>query len=665
MRAQSTERSVSVLMGQISCGEIRLPELQRGYVWKPMQVARLVDSLYYGFPTGSLMFWNTAEPPRTRRFSTGSSQTDPVVQPLYLLDGQQRLTALHRVLNDHEDAQVVFNVKTEAFQNQSAATAKDPRWVKVYDLVRPGATIFNLVYELHEAIPQVDQDLIAERLHCLAAICDYKYHMQVLSDIPYEKVVQIFVRVNCGGRALRTSDHALATLSARWPGVLGKLETEAQYWASQDYGNLDVPFLTRALTSAVLGGGLSDGLHARLTAIGDEELGRGWQTVQRGLRHLVPMLKKNLKVTHSSLLPSLLVLLPLVVLLGERPDERLDNETADGIVYWLLIATIRNRYGGATDTRLGQDIPTARQRSPEWGLLTKLGVVGTRVDVTTRELTGRSVNSPYHLLSFLISQDNGARDWWHGTEVALGGSSGQQLESHHIHPQATLTDHTNHYAKAEINDLANLAFISGKANKKISDRSPEVYFPSLGDDELRAHFVPLDEALRDASAYREFLAARRRLLAAAMTSLLDKFRPSWLDNAARVAPLPPAGSTLNFTMYESEWDAARIVVTARHRGVEWAAVIVVADLLSALSTAADELDDDIEVQIGGQSVLVQVDGDDAQIPLGPFLVTGSGETWRKTLDRKRADAQPLSRCPTVATKPWRGEPIPFPVTSVD
>ena len=59
MYVQSTKRNISVLMGQISCGEIRLPEMQRGYVWTPMQVARLVDSLYRSYPTGSLMFWKT------------------------------------------------------------------------------------------------------------------------------------------------------------------------------------------------------------------------------------------------------------------------------------------------------------------------------------------------------------------------------------------------------------------------------------------------------------------------------------------------------------------------------------------------------------------------------------------------------------------------------
>jgi len=74
--------------------------------------------------------------------------------------------------------------------------------------------------------------------------------------------------------------------------------------------------------------------------------------------------------------------------------------------------------------------------------------------------------------------------------------------------------------KGEINDLANLAFISATANKKILDRSPALYFPELldGRDELTPHLVPLADDLRRVDRYRDFLVARRRLLAEAMTS---------------------------------------------------------------------------------------------------------------------------------------------------
>ena len=663
MPVEKTEREIATLIGEIAHGEIKLPEIQRSYVWKPTQVARLIESLYRGYPTGSLLFWKTTETPLSRDFSLEGTPPPPVIQPLYLLDGQQRLTALSRSLGDDKGTEIVFNVESQAFQNQSAATAKDPRWVKVRDVTRPHAGLYQMIEKLHAVVPALSPDEIARRLQRLAGIRSQKYYMEILTDFPYEEIAQIFVRVNSGGRSLRTSDLALATLSARWPGVVGKLEAESAHWAGQGYDDVDVTFLTRALTGAVLGRGLSTWSHARLVAAADEDLEKGWATVRRGLRSLVPLLKNNLKVSHSNLLPSMVVLLPVIVLLGERPEGPLPAETADAILYWLLVATVRNRYSGATDTKLGQDIPAARSPDPVRALLTNLGIVGTRVEVTSRDLVGRSSNSPYFLLSFLVAQAEDARDWWYGSIIAVGGDGGHQLEYHHIHPQATLTGRAENYSKAEINDLANLAFISAKANKKISDRSPGVYFPSVGDKELSAHFVPLDEALRYASAYREFLIARRRLLSAAMTSLLDRFCPAWLKAAAIAPPDPLAGSELEFTVYLSDWDTGRLVATARHRDMSWAAAIALPDLESALEAASEGLDSDITV--GGETVPVSIEDDEVRIPFGPFVVAGTVEAWRKVLDSERAEALPLSQSPAIETTPWQDDRIQFPVTSIE
>lgn len=647
-----------MLVSNISSGEIALPEIQRRYVWKPTQVARLVESLYRGYPTGYLLFWKTPEPPPVQKFAIDGTPAQPVTEPLYLLDGQQRLTALVRVFNDHPDAQVVFNVETQAFQNQSATTRQDPRWVKVHDVVRPETKLYTLMEQFYPAMPSLTRDQIYERLHRLSKIRERNYRMEVLSGFGYEEIAQIFVRVNSGGRSLTMTDLALATLTANWPGILGRLEAEEEHWTSQSYPHIDIAYLTRALAAAVLGGGLSQWSHARLARATLEERESGWKTVQRGLRDLVPLLKENLGISHSGLLHSVIALLPLIIFLGERPDKALDYETTNGLLYWLLVATIRNRYSSATDTKLGQDIKAVRAPEPVRALLDNLGIIGTRVEVTPRDLGGRGSNSSYFLLSFLTCRRNNARDWWFGTTLAPGGTAGRELQYHHIHPRATLGS----YTQAQINDLANLAFISAKANRKISDRSPADYFPELGDNELAAHYIPLDPALRVAGRYPEFLSARRALLASAMTSFLDSFRPAWLDEAS-VETDPLAGCELHLTRYESAWESARLIVTAIRHGTTWSARISVPDLESSLDAAGEGLDADIN--IGGSNVPVTLDGDNVQIQFGPFLVTGTAEEWREMLDRTRVDALPVSQCPTVTTESTAWEPITFPVTSID
>lgn len=148
MAVEKIEREIRALISEITRGEIKLPEIQRGYVWKPTQVAKLIESLYRGYPTGSLLFWKTRETPLSRDFDLAGTPPQPVIQPLYLLDGQQRLTALSRALGDDDATEIVFNVESEAFQNQSAATARDPRWVKVREVTHPEADL----YEIGEAL---------------------------------------------------------------------------------------------------------------------------------------------------------------------------------------------------------------------------------------------------------------------------------------------------------------------------------------------------------------------------------------------------------------------------------------------------------------------------------------------------------------------------------
>jgi hypothetical protein len=661
MHVERTERSIGELMGEISRSEIKLPELQREFVWKPTQVAKLMDSLYRGFPSGSLLFWEPAREPVARDMAIDERVGRPGRPPLFLLDGQQRLTSLHRVFSGHPDAQIVFNVDTQRFQNQSATTKSDARWVRLADLLRGDISMLRLTKDLIDAGCTLPDTEIERRLRRVTHLRDYAFRMEILKGFSYEEIAEIFVRVNSGGRHLGTLDLAMATLSARWPGVLEKLQKEADFWRRRGYGDIDVNFLSRAFAGVVLGRGLSAWSHGQLAAASDDELEKGWATVQRGLRSLEHLLRGKLRLTRSDPLPSMIVLIPLVVLLGEWPDAPMDTESANAVIYWFLVATIRARYSGSTDTKLSQDIRAARRDEPIKALLRNLDVFESRPQVTAQSLAGRTKESPYFFLSLLVAQLNGARDWWYGTELLLGLGGEHRLEHHHVHPVATLDDR---YDKAEINDLANLVFISAKANRRISNKPPKVYFPELGSDELAAHYVPLDDALRDADGYLEFLAERRRLLAAAMTDLLDSYRPRWLDKL----PLGPAATTdglaLRLVLYASAWDSGRLVFTASGPGIKWTGSASMADLEQGV-VAAGVAGIDSDVEIAGESVPVQVVEDSVEVRVGPFLVTGTPEEWAQVFDRERRSARSLASYQPAHEATWSGDAIRFPVSSTD
>ena len=45
----------------IERGELRLPEMQRRYVWRSPRVCDLLDSPYRGYPSGAILLWETDE----------------------------------------------------------------------------------------------------------------------------------------------------------------------------------------------------------------------------------------------------------------------------------------------------------------------------------------------------------------------------------------------------------------------------------------------------------------------------------------------------------------------------------------------------------------------------------------------------------------------------
>src|SRR3970040_2911071 len=89
--------SVEELGGMIERGELRLPEMQRRYVWRSTRVRDLLDSLYRGYPSGAILLWETDEDVPLQEFSV-KQQKNPYQRTRLLLDGQQRLTSLSAVI---------------------------------------------------------------------------------------------------------------------------------------------------------------------------------------------------------------------------------------------------------------------------------------------------------------------------------------------------------------------------------------------------------------------------------------------------------------------------------------------------------------------------------------------------------------------------------------
>src|ERR1019366_615310 len=91
------EATVEELVSMIERGELRLPEMQRRYVWRSTRGRDLLDSLYRGYPSGAILLWETDEEVPLQEMAI-EQRSSPYQARRLLLDGQQRLTSLSAVI---------------------------------------------------------------------------------------------------------------------------------------------------------------------------------------------------------------------------------------------------------------------------------------------------------------------------------------------------------------------------------------------------------------------------------------------------------------------------------------------------------------------------------------------------------------------------------------
>jgi hypothetical protein len=375
----------------------------------------------------------------------------------------------------------------------------------------------------------------------------------------------------------------------------------------------------------------------------------------------VRILSENAGIQTSALIPSMNALIPLVALLGRQRGREFKD--ADAIVYWLFGAFLTARFSAAADTKIAQDALAVRTDEPVRAIYGTTGLLGAPLAVREEQLIGKGAGSPYFLLSYLVAKRRHAKDWWHDVEISESRSgTGFAIEYHHIHPRRTLRDD---YSKGEINDLANLAFISATANKKIRDRPPHEYFPELlgqddGDDQLTPHLVPTDEALRAPDAYRRFLVERRRLLADAMTDLVASYQPEWVSGETTAEPA--VERSVSITLYAGP--GGQLLFEAVRGQESHRATVGHA----ALERFLQETEDGVatEVAVGGERAVSGPEAEEIRAPVGPFEITGSVAEWRAMLARELEDARPIVDLPPVAPAAlFDGDREPFPVSDAD
>jgi uncharacterized protein with ParB-like and HNH nuclease domain len=95
---------ISEILVHLNRKELVLPPFQREFVWNDKEkIEKFVDSLYRGYPIGSIIIWKPTEEDIREEIKERTIQASVKGTPLYakdyILDRQQRLTTIYRIFH--------------------------------------------------------------------------------------------------------------------------------------------------------------------------------------------------------------------------------------------------------------------------------------------------------------------------------------------------------------------------------------------------------------------------------------------------------------------------------------------------------------------------------------------------------------------------------------
>ncbi|MGC1679388.1 MAG: DUF262 domain-containing protein [Candidatus Binataceae bacterium] len=566
-----TDITVGALVSKVASNELRLPEMQRGYIWRDSQVRDLLDSLYRGYPTGTILVWETASAPQRDMAVGGNSSAFKTHQ--LLLDGQQRLTSLSAVFmglpidrrtGANKKVEILFNldhpddstadvaeeeqngkeadeddekedegsniqkvIRRQTFVVATKALSNDPRWVNVTDVLANHKTDVQILKPLVQSLDDPNFARYANRLQQLRKIRDYQYVMIVLErELSYEEVAVIFVRVNSLGTRLRGSDLALALITSRWEGSLRELEEFRQHCEDKGHFSFELGLLVRALVVFATG----QSRFKSVSTISIERLKSAWAETKRAMEFSFDFLKANAGIDSEALLSSPLFVITIAFWVSFK-KYKLTSHDERTLLHWLYVANAHGHYSGSTETVLDADLTRIKNGEDVEGLLQALKRDYGRLEFTAADLAGRNQRSPLFPMAFLALRARGAKDWRTKLAPSLTTiGSRNSIEFHHIFPKTRLTK--ANYKRDEINDMANLAFIGAATNKWIGSHLPETYLAEVlanqgkdlaeqGVQALTSHCIPLEPELWKLDNFGKFLEHRRNDLANAINEFIS------------------------------------------------------------------------------------------------------------------------------------------------
>lgn len=555
---EARTKTIEGWLAMINQGQLALPRFQRHEAWKTDQIEGVLENILRvpSLPIGALL---TLEVGSEELFHSRAIVGAPPLNgrpQMHLLDGQQRMTAIWRSLNDSYGDLSIYVVLSDNDNEPEVEIKKrwdrngvrypvwlnDPQQVLAAGLVPihilcPGSAGEQ---RMNEWCSQVGADnatlMRLARLRGRAAA----YPMPFLSlpvETAQETALDVFIRMNTSASPLKDFDIVVAQLEGAVGNSLHTMIEELRQAvpATKDFGRME----DLALAVAALLLGKPPLKKTYLEKDFGEGLANVWSEVCAGIERGIGFLRDE-AIFAEKLLPTEVALYLVSALWARVPQHGHDIEgrARTLIRKALWRASFTDRYLKTAATRAYTDytklaaMVANRELTEEPELFDELAnPLPSPEELARAGWPGRRDRLSRAILA--VSLHGGGYDFADGAKA--NAENVGRREYHHLFPVNVLgVERDSLYASCALN----CALITWRTNRKIAAKTPREYLAAraadahLGEGEVRSrlesHMVPYDALV--AGNYDAFIVARSEDVHAAMMRLcrgetLSKHQP--------------------------------------------------------------------------------------------------------------------------------------------
>ncbi len=559
-RLEDKNLTIYEAMENIKNGKYVMPAFQRQYVWNMDKIEKLWDSILQGYPISTFLFWHIDDTNvswdtyfcdfmKEIRFDSAKNAdainydlrtVDTSLTTTAVLDGQQRLTSLfislfgetgirpkhHRRITNEKictklllelnknkiDVQNEYNIKKYDIRFSDKVGKIDPTQFEIKSILKDEfknketrkAAIENAI----KFVP-LDSKEYAKTL--LETLCQKVFEEKLVRfteifDMSSEDALEMFVRFNSGGVALKKSEITMSILEAYWPSA----KTQFGQLLTGSYYGFDTDFVIRCALM-IYGDVIKSNINKQVAT----DLKDNWSDFKLALKNTANLLS-DLNIDIERFTNSWNVLIPIVFCIYYNPDYL---NCKEGIVSYLYRAIFFTFYKSGTTSKLqliknaiiSYDYEITKEMLDQ---LNELRVTDAKIEELMFYEKGSRIAG--ELLYYLN------KNWIR---------KGVLYEQDHLHPY----DRFDSSQPAGIsmsqwaewrkirNQLPNLQYLEGRPNASKQNMSLQNYFDDMTSEQqetfMKNSMIPQNESL-DITNFGNFFEERRKILISEIKKLI-------------------------------------------------------------------------------------------------------------------------------------------------